>query len=219
MTKRGNRYGDDSTKFSDEDYQDRIRAQVMIDANGCWIWQGFTHYSGYGEMSYRCRSWRLHRLAYFLWKGPIPPGRIICHTCDVRNCCNPEHLVAGTHKDNQRDALEKGRHFLAAKTVCKNGHPLAGDNVYVSRSGWRSCRTCDREYQRKRWHQRHELKKGPPHALKAFCINGHPLSGDNLSVTSNGRRRCRACHRMHIRNEYAKMKAKQLGHTSSGGSK
>jgi hypothetical protein len=30
-------------------------------------------------------------------------------------------------------------------------------------------------------------------ARKAVCLRGHRLSGDNLFVTSNGRRQCRTC--------------------------
>ena len=32
-------------------------------------------------------------------------------------------------------------------------------------------------------------------ARKTHCHNGHPLSGDNLKITSQGRRLCRACER------------------------
>ena len=44
------------------------------------------------------------------------------------------------------------------------------------------------------------------HAVKTECDKGHPLSGDNLMLRSNGRwRDCRACHRAKdIRYYYAK---------------
>lgn len=34
-------------------------------------------------------------------------------------------------------------------------------------------------------------------ARKAHCPQGHPLSGDNLYVYPNGKRRCRACKRLY----------------------
>jgi len=34
---------------------------------------------------------------------------MILHSCDNRKCCNPNHLRAGTGKDNYRDALERNR--------------------------------------------------------------------------------------------------------------
>jgi hypothetical protein len=33
----------------------------------------------------------------------------VMHTCDVRACVNPDHLVLGTQSDNMMDALRKKR--------------------------------------------------------------------------------------------------------------
>jgi len=71
----------------------------------------------------------------------------VCHTCDVRRCFNPDHLVVATPKFNSEDAVKKGRHPSRRKTHCKYGHPLSGDNLIVKRTGhgqgWqRVCREC-----------------------------------------------------------------------------
>jgi hypothetical protein len=42
---------------------------------------------------------------------------------------------------------------------------------------------------------------------KDSCVNGHPLSGENLYVTNKGYRGCRACRRMHVRRSDAKRKS------------
>jgi hypothetical protein len=50
-----------------------------------------------------------HRVAYDLWVGPIALGLDICHRCDNPPCVNPNHLFAGTAKQNMEDRDAKGR--------------------------------------------------------------------------------------------------------------
>jgi hypothetical protein len=38
--------------------------------------------------------------------------------------------------------IAKNRHNNGRKTICKRGHPLEGENVYVSKNGMRNCKTC-----------------------------------------------------------------------------
>jgi hypothetical protein len=81
----------------------------------CWIWSGAKDGCGYGKLICGSREtgWRefksAHRLAYELFIGPIPFGLSVLHKCDVRACCNPAHLYAGTQKENVRDAVARGR--------------------------------------------------------------------------------------------------------------
>ncbi|MCG7757516.1 MAG: HNH endonuclease [Nitrosomonas sp.] len=57
----------------------------------------------------RSRSVRAHRIAYRLFKGKIPEGTVVMHTCDSPLCINPKRLAAGTHADNYADMMIKGR--------------------------------------------------------------------------------------------------------------
>lgn len=81
--------------------------------SGCWLWTGPLSYNGYGLLAIwngkASRNIRAHRFNWERAHGPIPPGMHACHRCDVRSCCNPDHIFIGTHADNMQDAVRKGR--------------------------------------------------------------------------------------------------------------
>ncbi len=75
----------------------------------CIEWQGSYDTKGYGRVKIRGKSYKAHRLAYEKEHGPIPDGLFICHRCGNPACVNPEHLYAGTQKQNMRDRELHGR--------------------------------------------------------------------------------------------------------------
>lgn len=89
----------------------------------CWPWQGCTTSQGYGVTSVKGQWVTAHRLAYTLTFGKIPAGKLVCHTCDRRECCNPEHLWLGSLRDNNLDMRAKGRAVTRAKKGESNGTP------------------------------------------------------------------------------------------------
>src|SRR5215204_165330 len=77
--------------------------------SGCWLWCGYVDELGYGRVKSRPVSIRMHRWVYEHFIGEIPKGKYVLHRCDVRSCVNTDHLFLGTHLDNIKDAVSKGR--------------------------------------------------------------------------------------------------------------
>lgn len=78
----------------------------------CWIWKGKGCSWGYGRMRIDGKQERTHRISYKLFKGEIPEGLFVCHSCDNPICVNPDHLWLGTASDNHKDMVQKNRHFV-----------------------------------------------------------------------------------------------------------
>lgn len=125
-----------------EDLQRRLEEQP----NGCIEYVGHRLARGYGKISIGEGAHALtHRLAWTLFKGPIPAGMVVCHKCDNPPCCNVEHLFLGTQKDNLRDMVRKGRgRQPVIRTHCKHGHEYTTENTLLEPNGAQVCRECRR---------------------------------------------------------------------------
>jgi transcriptional regulator with PAS, ATPase and Fis domain len=90
-------------------FQSKIGAP---DGRGCTNWTGSIFVrTGYGKISVGgVQSFLAHRLSYAIRHGAESiSGLDVLHKCDNPRCVNPDHLMAGTHTDNMRDCIQKGR--------------------------------------------------------------------------------------------------------------
>jgi len=137
------------------DLRERFWSKVQAcEADKCWPWIGVRMHTGYGAFSLGGERGPIelaHRAAWILTHGTVPDGMYVLHRCDNRLCQNPAHLFLGTHLDNIRDMVEKGRnvnppypYWQSEKTHCPHGHPYDSNNTRYSPNGKRYCRECNR---------------------------------------------------------------------------
>lgn len=119
----------------------------------CWFWSGHIDKHGYAQISKGDRAsgvTRAARVAYELYRGPIPEGMQPDHLCRNRECVNPWHLELVTSRENTLRG-EGVSAQNARKTHCKNGHAFDEANTYHPKKGGRACRACSRDsYARRR---------------------------------------------------------------------
>lgn len=98
--------------------EDLLQHTVLNPETGCRLWTRQLDDGGYGRTRFRGRSQKVHRVAWTLAFGEIPPNLLVCHTCDAfyppseftnRRCSEPSHLRLGTHKNNTEDMWNRGR--------------------------------------------------------------------------------------------------------------
>jgi len=93
----------------------RMLAKVRIcETTGCWLFEGALDQNGHGNVYVKRADGRkgcdkAHKVSYEHHHGPVPPGKVLRHTCDVRNCVFDDHLILGTQLQNVRDMIERNR--------------------------------------------------------------------------------------------------------------
>lgn len=118
--------------------EERFFRKIVI-TEGCWEWIGPTRPNGYGHIQKGGKgspTLSAHRLSYEMHKGKIPDGLVIMHSCDNPACVNPDHLSAGTFKENTADMIAKGRKRIVAPKGTDNGKAKLNDSLvrYIRQS-------------------------------------------------------------------------------------
>lgn len=101
---------------------------------GCWEWTGSSMIRGYGSFRVGGRagaSFMAHRVAWVVYRGPIPEGLLVCHHCDNPACVNPDHLFLGTQRENTHDMMNKGRQRFGGKGVVGDRRLTAEDVLAI----------------------------------------------------------------------------------------
>jgi len=87
----------------------------ILGPDDCWEWTAAKQGQGYGQFHINRVASLAHKISYELCNGPIHKGMFVLHDCDNRPCVNPKHLFLGTHLDNVRDMIDKGRSLFGSK--------------------------------------------------------------------------------------------------------
>lgn len=78
----------------------------------CIEHQGYINANGYGASWFEGKQCSAHRKAYCLHNNCALAdiaGLVVRHRCDNPACIAGDHLELGTHQDNMRDMVERGR--------------------------------------------------------------------------------------------------------------
>lgn len=98
--------------------RDRARFEEFVYCDpltGCHLWSGHIARMGYGRFGIglkrkgTMKNALSHRVAWALYRGPVPSGMCVLHKCDNGSCVNPDHLQLGTQEENNIDMARKWR--------------------------------------------------------------------------------------------------------------
>jgi hypothetical protein len=101
--------------------------------NGCW--ECTSHYrgeQGYVYVNRNGEATHVHRFIYEECFGELPRNIMVRHLCNNPSCINPEHLAAGTAKENTNDMRSAGTFVFGER---HGSHKLTWDDVeYIKRN-------------------------------------------------------------------------------------
>jgi len=90
--------------------EELVGRNVTVDPSGCWIWGDDPE--KYGNTSTPDFKIVVHRFVYETLVGPIPAGHHLHHKCEVKACCNPDHLEpltpaehSAAHRESRAESI------------------------------------------------------------------------------------------------------------------
>ncbi len=89
------------------------------------------------------KTWNVHKLVMFAFRGPCPEGQEIRHLDGNRLNNVLTNLKYGTRSDNRLDSVLHGTHRNTRKTCCPQGHKYTPENIYSRPDeDERQCKKC-----------------------------------------------------------------------------
>jgi hypothetical protein len=79
----------------------------------CLRWTGCKDKDGYGLSSIKGVKMPAHRAAMSFLQDVT--GKYVLHTCNVRDCINPDHLYLGDQQQNVQDQIDAGTFVYGSK--------------------------------------------------------------------------------------------------------
>lgn len=93
---------------------------VEVNENDCWNCISHSqHPDGYVYVYSNGGKIKLHKRVLEIKIGrklKVNYDELTRHTCDNPQCCNPDHLVIGTHQENYEDMVARGRGYWQTHT-------------------------------------------------------------------------------------------------------
>jgi hypothetical protein len=94
---------------------DRVMAHTnsKVAPGACWCCRLSKNAgSGYPATTVKGKNYSVHQIVWMAKEGvtSIPKGKKVTHTCDNKECVNPDHLVLGDSRTNGADAVKNGKH-------------------------------------------------------------------------------------------------------------
>jgi len=84
----------------------------------CWVWRGHVDRDGYGRLNVGSGARYVHRIAWMIRHGFIPPATTVVNRCGTRLCVNVRHLKTV----ERRDLLDQQGFGRLASYVAREGH-------------------------------------------------------------------------------------------------
>jgi hypothetical protein len=101
--------------------------------NGCITWTGCENGRGYGQLHYKGKTKRVHKVLYEITNGTVPMGMELDHKCQNKRCVNTNHMEVVSHSVNLNNRPRR--------THCSRGHEYV-DGSYYQYKIQKHCKLC-----------------------------------------------------------------------------